>query len=279
MSGATSAGVFNPLDTLRIRWQLSAAAAESSIVSYAYRVVADEGFVAGLWRPGVLASMLSIGTSTGIRIGMYPYLRDMISADPKRKTAGVMFGAGLFAGGIGYWLACPFFQVKTQMQASLLQPGRGGGTSGVLASLQEIWSSGGAPALYRGSSPLVVRGAFFTAGQTLGYDGTKTALSQRTSMMQDGPALHLLGSVAAAFFATGFSAPADFILTKYQAAPQMGTNYEGPVDCMKQAVRNEGMQALFRGWLPNFARMAPASLLFHPLYEQFRVLMGLSYLK
>jgi len=283
-SAAITAGIFNPLDTLRVRWQLSpsarghmgASVTKNSIVGYSYSIVVKEGVVAGLWRPGLLASMLSIGTCTSIRIGIYPYLRDMVLADPKQKTAGAMFGAGLFAGGIGYWVACPFFQVKTQLQASLLQSG-GGETRSVLRCLQQIWHDGGVPALFRGSSPLVVRGALFTAGQTLGYDGTKTALSQRTTIMQEGPALHLVGSVVAAFFQTAFAAPADFIMTRYQAAPQMSTQYRGPIDCLKQVVSNDGVQALFRGWLPNFARMMPASLLFHPLYEQIRVLTGLNY--
>jgi hypothetical protein len=252
-------------------------AAESSIIRYTYSIVAKEGFVAGLWRPGVLATMLSVGTSSSIRMSMYPYLRDLVLTDPKRKTAGAMFGTGLLAGGIAYWISCPFFQTKTKMQASLLQPGTEG-TSCALRCLQQIWHDGGAAALFRGCGPLVVKGALFTAGQTLGYDGTKTALAQRTKIMQDGPALQSLGSLVAAFFATLFSAPADVIMTRYQAAPQLGMRYRAPIDCLKQVVSNDGVQVLFRGWLPNFARIAPASLLFHPLYEQVRLLMGLNYL-
>lgn len=256
---------------------MAASAAESCIFSYTYRIVGKEGFVAGLWRPGVLATVLSISTSSSIRMGLYPYLRDMVVGDPKRKTAGAMFGTGLFAGALGYFISCPLFQTKTKMQAALLQP-ENKGLGSVQKCLQQIWHEGGASALFRGSGPTVMRGALFTAGQTLGYDGTKTLLSQRSKIMNDGPCLHVSGSIVAAFFATLFSAPADFVTTRYQAAPQMGMQYRNPMDCFKQIVSNDGVQVLFRGWLPNFVRIAPACLLFHPLYEQVRLLMGLTYL-
>eukprot|EP00746_Dinoflagellata_sp_MGD_P001311 gnl/MRDRNA2_/MRDRNA2_102471_c0_seq1.p1 gnl/MRDRNA2_/MRDRNA2_102471_c0~~gnl/MRDRNA2_/MRDRNA2_102471_c0_seq1.p1 ORF type:complete len:304 (-),score=19.88 gnl/MRDRNA2_/MRDRNA2_102471_c0_seq1:80-991(-) len=286
MTAATTASIFNPLDTLRVRWQLSplvggpmaaCPVAESSILGYTYRIVVQEGFVAGLWRPGVLATVLSISTSSSIRMGLYPYLRDMVVTDPKQKTAGAMFGAGLCAGSIAYFVSCPFFQTKTKMQAALLQPGSME-PSCVKRCLQQTWHEGGTSALFRGSGPTVMRGALFTAGQTLGYDGTKTLLSQRHKIMKDGPALHFLGSIVAAFFATAFSAPADFVTTRYQAAPQIGMQYRNPVDCFKQIVMNDGVQVLFRGWLPNFVRIAPACVLFHPMYEQVRLFMGLKYL-
>lgn len=284
ITAATTAGIFNPLETLRVRWQLSslvggpyaASASKSSIFGYMYSIVAKEGFVAGLWRPGVQATMLSIGTSSSIRMGMYPYLRDMLLADPKHKTAGTMFGTGLLAGGIGYWLSCPFFLTKTKMQASLLQPG-GEVTASVRTCLKQTWNDGGVPALFRSSHVIMVRGAFFTAGQTLGYDGTKTALSQRTAIMKDGPALQFLGSIVAAFLATALAAPADIVITRYQAAPQMGIQYKTPIDCLKQAVSNDGVQVLFRGWLPNFMRIAPATFVQLFLYEQCRLLVGLGY--
>ncbi|CAE8663698.1 unnamed protein product, partial [Polarella glacialis] len=131
-----------------------------------------------------------------------------------------------------------------------------------------VWSEGGVPALFRGAGPLVVRGGLFSAGQTLGYDGTKTALSQRSQLMEDGPALHLLGSVVAAFLATAFSAPADFLMTRYQAAPQMGVVYKNPMDCFAQVLKEQGPLTFYRGWSAFFLRIVPVFVTFHPLFEQ-----------
>lgn len=284
-AAALATGAFNPLDTLRVRWQLNpivsspanVTSMEGSLLGFAREVAAREGFVRGLWRPGVTATMFSMGTSCGVRMGCYPFLRDWVTGDAARKTPAVMFGTGLVAGGMGYWLSCPFFQAKTRLQtASMLSPSN---QAGLASQLREVFSSGGISALWRGASPLVVRGALFSAGQTLGYDGSKTVLSQRSQIMQDGPLLHALGSVVAAFFATVFSAPADFLMTRYQAAPQIGMSYKGPLDCMLHILRAEGPSAFYRGWLPYFGRITPVFLTFHPLFEQLRLIAGLSYFK
>merc|ERR1712217_674609 len=130
---------------------------------------------------------------------------------------------------------------------------------------------------FRGASPLVVRGALFSAGQTLGYDGTKTLLAQRNSVMKDGPVLHLLASVVAAFCATTFSAPADYIMTRYQSAFQMGVGWSSPGACLADILKSDGPTVLYRGWLPYFGRIIPVFLAFHPLMEQFRYMIGLGY--
>lgn len=296
-AAATATGMFNPLDTLRVRWQLSpvlakgtgagtppaavlAAQAEStSLVSFAGSIVKADGFITGLWRPGLVATMTSMGTSCGIRMGCYPFLRDWAVGD-SMKTPFVMFATGLVAGGVGYWVACPLFQTKTRLQAATLlcDAGSKPKQGSMRAQFQEVWSEGGGAALWRGAGPLVIRGALFSAGQTFGYDGTKTFLAQKRKIMEDGPVLHLLGSVVAAFFATTFSAPADFVLVRYQSAFQTGTAYSGPLECVRTILKEEGPQVLYRGWVPYFARVVPVFLTFHPLFEQFRVLAGLNYL-
>lgn len=115
----------------------------------------------------------------------------------------------------------PFFQLKTLMQA---EAGRICPTSGLLLTGARagkapefhgnMWwtngatlvTKGGAPSLWRGACPLVIRGALLASGQMLGYDGLKT-YCKREAIMNDGPALHVAASVAAAFFSCSFSAP------------------------------------------------------------------------
>jgi len=291
-AAATATGLFNPLDTLRVRWQLSpvvvaqqhasAPAGGNSLLGFARGIVASEGLIAGLWRPGVVATMSSMATSCGIRMGCYPYLRDWAAGNSAKKTPTLMFGTGLFAGAMGYWVSCPFFQTKTRLQAATIIRGSGSTplqTTGIVREMLAVWREGGAVSLFRGSGPLVVRGALLSAGQTLGYDGTKTALSQRSRIMRDGPALHALASVAAALLGTVLAAPADYVMTRYQAAAQAGRPFAGPASCLLAVLREDGAPALFRGWSPFFLRMAPAFVMFHPMYEQLRLLAGLSYMK
>jgi len=296
-AAAVATGLFNPLDTLRVRWQMIpvvgassvsgcavasaslTASATSSIARFGGAIIAAEGLVAGLWRPGCAATMLSMATSCSVRMGSYPFVRDWV-AGRQGKTPTIMFGTGLVCGAVGYWVSCPFFQTKTQLQAASVWAAGGGshGPLGVARHLAEIWGKGGAAALFRGSSALVVRGATLSAGQTLGYDGAKTALAQRNQIMQDGPALHVVGSVVASFFATVASAPADLVMTRYQAAPQVGMAYTGPLDCFGRVLREEGLRGFYRGWWPYFVRLSPVFIIFHPLFEQLRFVAGLNYM-
>ena len=118
--------------------------------------------------------------------------------------------------------------------------------------------------------------------------------------MDDGPLLHVLSSIAAAFFSCTFSAPADIVMTRYRALPSthsarlsvsltgralsteaaqvIGRAYDGPVDCVKTMVREEGVGVFFRGWSPFFVRVVPLFVINLPLYEQIRRVLGIGYL-
>lgn len=104
----------------------------------------------------------------------------------------------------------------------------------------------GIAGLWRGACPLVFRGALLASGQMLGYDGCKT-YCKRAGLLEDGPVLHVGASVAAAFLSCTFSAPADIVMTRYQAAQIIGRAYTGPIDCVKTMVREEGLRVFFRG--------------------------------
>ena len=58
--------------------------------------------------------------------------------------------------------------------------------------------------------------------------------------------------------------------------PQTGQGelYTGAYDCLRQTIRNEGMAALYKGWFPTWARMAPWSMVFFLSFEQMRVVTG-----
>ena len=99
-------------------------------------------------------------------------------------------------------------------------------------------------------------------------------------LLQDGVALHFSASVVAAFLSSTFSCPADFIMTRYQTAPVLGgTGKTGLVKYVVELVQAEGILSLYRGWTPLFARVAPVYVIYLPLYEQFRKMLGLGYMQ
>jgi len=265
---ATAVVLFNPLDAYRLRWQVQTT--HGSMTTHLRSILTKEGLVNGLWIRGVGSNALGAAVSRGIGMGCYPTLRDYISPN---KSASTMFLAGLFSGGFGYFISTPAWVVKTRLQAGMesVRPPQGNGFAVASTIFKQ---EGGIFGLYRGASALIVRGALINAGNTLGYDLVKTKNKQH-HFIDEGPALHIIASIVAAFLSSTFSVPADFVMVKYQMG---GANYTGVFDCIKTLLRQEGALSFFRGWTPLFVRVAPLYICYLPVYEQVRQMLGLGYL-
>lgn len=46
--------------------------------------------------------------------------------------------------------------------------------------------------------------------------------------------------------------------------------YSGSIDCLIQTVRNEGLRALYKGFIPTWVRMGPWNIIFFITYEQLK---------
>eukprot|EP00937_MAST-01D_sp_MAST-1D-sp2_P007864 g7864.t1 len=299
--GSSAVALFNPLDCLRVRWQTLPAEGVrgTSLAGFGARIVAEEGLWRGLWAPGLFANSLGIGCSTGLRLGLYPTVRDAMGEafGAGGKTSGAMFAAGLFSGSLGYFISTPLHLVKTRQQAevalldaegTLLARGPRAGhpalfarrsPGGVVTSLRAIVGEESAAGLWRGSMALAARGAFISAGQFWGYDMCKTVCKER-GLLLDGPALHTAAGVAAALSAATLAAPSDMLMTRYATAHAVRPSgpYRSYVHCAVELTQQEGAGVWARGWWPMFVRMAPTFVLAMPLYEQLRRLLGLAYL-
>eukprot|EP00037_Helgoeca_nana_P015237 m.142494 g.142494 ORF g.142494 m.142494 type:complete len:298 (+) comp22926_c0_seq2:70-963(+) len=266
--------LFNPVDCWRIRWQVQTR--HPTMRAHLASILRSEGVMAGLWIPGVGCNAVGAALCRGIGLGCYPSVRDWIVGPGGEKGGGAMFLAGLISGGIGYGLSTPLWQCKTVLQAGVetRRPLYKNGLDGLV----QIAKAGGVRGLYRGASALIVRGALMNAGNTLGYDFTKT-FARRNDIAADGQALHITASVVAAFLSSTFSVPADVVMTRYQSAELLGTSYSGVLDCAVSLGRESGPGAFFRGWTPLFVRVAPLYVLYLPAYEQLRKAFGLGYLQ
>ena len=211
-----------------------------------------------------------------------------VRGEGAEKDAAAMFAAGLVSGGLGYGISNPFWQMKTRIQAAAGKVVNGVCVTGTrsgkpplyrngLEGIREVVRTEGPRQLYRGASVLVLRGALMNAGNTLGYDFTKTHCRKR-GLLDDGPVLHFLASTVAAFLSSTFSVPADVVMCRFQTGPQLGRAYSSIFDCVATMAREEGPGVFFRGWVPLFTRVAPLYVLYLPAYEQLRRAFGLDYM-
>lgn len=282
----------NPLDCLKIRWQvLPRGERNVQLLQLARDIVRREGLWNGLWRHGLFSNVAAVFTCTGVRIGVYGSVRDtiMVMLNTKTKDAGTMASAGFLSGALSFFLATPFFQAKTRLQgeAGIVDPRTGLLVTGTRAGhtpayrnllhfVERCVVEEGPWALFRGSSALVVRGSLLSMGHLSGYDGTKTFCKER-GLMTEGTPLHVGASLVGALLGTTFSCPADRVMTAFQTGPMLGRHYRNIGDCAMQILRREGPTGFMRGWLPFFLRIAPTFMSFGALYEQARRAMGMDY--
>lgn len=274
-SAAIAAAVTNPIEIIRVRFQLEPAATRPpSVFTFSRTLVREEGLVRGLMTPGVVAWMASMGVAFSCRMALYEPLREAIEGATGSSTPATAFAAGLSTGALTNAAACPFFNVKAlqQSQAAAVAP-----SGSFVSELAAVSRAGGLAGHYRGVSALFVRGGAISAGQLSGYDAAKRVV--RATGLREGLHTHVGCSLFAAGCAAVLSLPPDIVLNRFQGAPKRGVHYESVAHCLSQLVRSEGVLALFRGLGPQYGKLAPIFLITLPIYEQLRRLAGLGYLK
>jgi len=269
VAGAIQITIFNPLDCLRIRWQAStgtAAAKQMTFASFAQSIVREEGWWRGLHSVGLGLNQLAVGLSQGLRIGLYPTVRDAILV-PGTLNPTAMAVAGLISGSLAYVIATPLWLLKTRTQvaAQLKIPVKWP------RSVRGYWI---------GCSPLVMRGALLTAGQMAGYDATKKTCTHH-ALLHDGPVLHAAAAIVAGLCASSLSAPADVVWTRLQSSGLGSASGEaiGVVGCVTAIAREGGPGAFYAGWTANVLRLAPTFVVGSAIYEQARCFLGLGYMR
>lgn len=136
-----------------------------------------------------------------------------------------------------------------------------------------LYRQEGLRGLYAGTTVTVLRAAMGTGAQVATYDHVKY-LCKRHGIADEGLPLHLFGSFLAALAFSTCAAPADVVKSRYMAERQRFTSQW---DCFVRLVREEGPQALFRGWSASAVRIVPLFMVMTPVLEQVRRAIGLGW--
>jgi|EP00979_Chaetoceros_neogracilis_P013985 hypothetical protein len=282
-TAACTASLYNGLDCLRVRWQVCYPEPKGTVVDFATNIIKTEGFVNGLWRPGIAANGIAMGLSGALRFGYYEIVRDALHADEGEEKNGVKMAlAGLSCGAVAYFVTTPFHLLKTMIQAEKgligpnglylngLRMGKAPHVTGLFSGMKKVVAENGFLGLWRGCVPLTARGATFTAGQLVGYDGFKTLC--KSSGIEEGPKLHALSGVVAAACATLTATPADYTMSRFMASHETSVAV-----IVKQIYKEGGITGFWKGSAINFCRSAPVFLTYTAGYEQLRHYFGLGY--
>jgi len=295
MSMATTSCIFNPLDVVKCRIQAQASLTnDPSKRIYngtrdAFRkIIAEEG-LRGVWLPGLQASILRDVCNGAIRMGMYPFVRDMLPMEGNGVT--VKLCAGFLTGAFGALVSNPADLTKIRFQTESGMIKDGVYVTGMYAGNKPSYPHTGAAIVglvqkgevFRGVGTSMARAALVTAGQVGSYDHTKQTLGP---IIGEGPVLFIFAGAVSGFAATTLAAPADLIKTRVmndRAGMNMAgqgerTLFGGGLDCMARTFSHEGMRGFFKGWLAAYMRLGPVFIVSWPLLELIRTqVFGLDY--
>jgi solute carrier family 25 uncoupling protein 8/9 len=85
--------------------------------------------------------------------------------------------------------------------------------------------------------------------------------------MKDASPCHLICAFGAGFTAVVFGSPLDICTTRHMNSPG---KFKSPIDCLSQIVTKEGPTALYKGFLPNVARLGAFNMVLWFTIEKIR---------
>jgi len=267
-----------PIDTAKIRLQLQGSTGDSrftrtkysGFVSCLQRVAGEEG-ASKLYR-GLPPALLRQAVYGSIKYGLYYTSKDWFQVClglPEESTL-LRLLCGVLAGSVSSAIACPTDVMKIRMQART--------TDDNLSTLRvglDIYQKEGVRGLWRGVGPTSQRSGLLAGVQLPAYDIAKEKI--KSLGLGEGPALHLIASLVAGLTAALASNPVDVVRTRMMVQRRLQGGEEGvkmyksTVHCAYHTVRGEGPAALYKGFLPSFARMGPWNVIFFLVYEQLKL--------
>ena len=121
------------------------------------------------------------------------------------------------------------------------------------------------------------RAAILTAAQIPSYDHTKHTLKNH-GLMHEGLRLHIVSSMIAGFVTAFVTSPVDVVKTRVMNQRIKGEGvvlYKSTIDCIAKTIRSEGIFGLYKGFIPNWMRIGPHTIITFLIFEQLRRLVGM----
>lgn len=263
-----------PLDTAKVRLQLQGKALPGEgATALKYRgmfgtmaTIAREEGLKSLWN-GIVPGLHRQCLFGGLRIGLYEPVKnlyvgkDFVGDVPLHQK----ILAGLTTGALAITVASPTDLVKVRLQAEgKLPPGVPRRYSGAMNAYSTIIKQEGVKALWTGLGPNVARNAIINAAELASYDQVKQSLLKIPGF-SDSVFTHLLSAVGAGFIAVCVGSPVDVVKSRMMGNSQA---YTGTIDCFVKTLRNDGLAAFYKGFVPNFGRLGSWNVIMFLTLEQ-----------
>ena len=272
VAGAVSRSATAPIDRIKTIMQagrlptgIAPAASPGSprvTLASAARAVWRDGGWAAFWR-GNGANVAKVVPETATKYVAFDALKKTLASDPGNATVLERFAAGGMAGAAAQTVVYPLEIVKTRVSLSA------GGCS-MATVIAGVLRAEGARGLFKGLTPSLV-GIFPYAGIDLMTNSVlKDALAAKYAEVGRDPGVaELLGcGMASSTSAMLVTYPLNLVRTRLQASGMPGQpTYSGPVECAGKILAKEGFAGLYRGLVPNLAKVLPATSVSYAVYD------------
>ncbi|KAF0695684.1 Aste57867_13506 [Aphanomyces stellatus] len=273
-----AAVVIHPIDLVKVHLQLAGqTGSNATAASVAKSVIAKQG-VSGLYAglSAAVARQMVYGTA---RLGMHRAISDSLQA--ARVKQGAKDGLPLWmkssiaigTGAVAATMGCPMDVALVRMQADTLASAADKrGYKNVFDAIMRIASTEGVTTLWRGSVPLIARGAAMNFGMMASYDQAKEMLVPYSG---EGFVSNLGASAFSGFACAFTSLPFDLVKSRLMNMKKNAITgqypYSGVGDCFKQIVQKEGFGKLWRGYWTYYGRCAPNAMIVLLVIEQINL--------
>jgi hypothetical protein len=278
-----------PLDFTKVRLQLQGELGKSltggaappkslGMFATASHILRTEGLLA--MYGGLSAAALRQFVYGGIGVGLYVPMRTLVigsssEADAKNAPLWKRILSGALSGSLGQLCANPFDLVKVRIQADgrLKSLGQAPRYAGTFDALRRIPAEEGLGGFFKGLAPSIGRAAVINGCGIASYDVAKQIASQVTGR-DKGLVPQVLASLVSGLVSAIVSTPFDVIKTRMMNQPRDKPLYSGPLDCVVKTARAEGVLALYKGFTPAYARLAPHRVVHFVALEQLNRFAG-----
>jgi len=276
--------VCHPLDTIKVRMQLSRRSREKGVKRKGF--IATGGDIIkketplGLYK-GLGAVLTGIVPKMAIRFTSYEWYKQMLAREDGTVSGAANFTAGLLSGITeAVMVVTPMEVVKIRLQAqhhSMSDPLDVPKYRNAAHACYTVIKEEGISALYRGVSLTALRQGTNQAANFTAYTELKEILQQR----QDDPTAPLpswqtscIGLISGAVGPFS-NAPIDTIKTRLQRMPaEPGSTALGRITMIaNQMWKTEGIRAFWMGITPRVARVAPGQAVTFAVYEYLKGLL------
>lgn len=178
----------------------------------------------------------------------------------------IPLSAGILARSAITSLVSPLELIRTNLQSTPLSPNNPHTLRSVLTSIRSLVQQNGALIMWRGLGPTLWRDVPFSGIYWASYEAWKGFFARRG---REGASVAFMSGATSGILAALVTSPFDVLKTRRQALIMSTSNAEltKTVPLILRILQTEGAAALFTGFLPRVAKIAPACGIMISCYE------------